>query len=199
VTVSIGGTLAPLLYVSNTQINAIVPYEVSGLISPSVIVSYLGQTSNGFALQGVVAAPGIFSQNNSGTGPGAILNQDYSVNGPNNPAARGSVVQVFMTGEGITTPVHITGKVNSNITSVSQLPVPLLPVSATIGTLPAGVTFAGEAPNFVSGVMQVNVQVPTTVQIPAGSSFVNASIIITLGVPPGVIYPTQTGITVAVK
>jgi len=38
--------------------------------------------------------------NQSGNGQGAILNQDNTVNGPGNPAATGSVIQIFATGEG---------------------------------------------------------------------------------------------------
>jgi uncharacterized protein (TIGR03437 family) len=188
VTVTIGGTPAPLLYVSSGQINAIVPYEVSGLLAPSLVVTYQGQSSNGYALQTVAAAPAIFTQNNSGSGLGAILNQNYTVNGPSQPASRGSTVQVFMTGEGLTTPTHVTGKVN-NVTNASQLPVPLLPVSATVGSVPAAVTFAAEAPDFVSGVMQVNVVIPTTVATG------NLPIVITLGTS----YSTSNAVMVSVQ
>ena len=52
VTVTFNGYLAPLIYVSATQINAIVPYEVAGLILPFVQVKYLGQTSNGYTRRG---------------------------------------------------------------------------------------------------------------------------------------------------
>jgi uncharacterized protein (TIGR03437 family) len=63
----------------------------------------------------------------------------------------------------------------NNVTSISQLPVPLLSVSASIGGQPAQVTFAAEAPGLVSGVMQVNVTVPATV----GSG--NQPIVISVG------------------
>jgi uncharacterized protein (TIGR03437 family) len=174
VTVTIGNTLAPLIYVSDKLVSAVVPYEIAGQVATSVVVKYNGQTSNSFSQQSSAVSPGIFTQNSSGSGPGAILNQDYSVNGPLHPAAKGSVVQVFMTGEGLTTPTHVTGRVN-NVTSISQLPVPLLSVSASIGGQPAQVTFAAEAPGLVSGVMQVNVTVPATV----GSG--NQPIVISVG------------------
>lgn len=187
VTVTIGGYAAPLVYASSGQINAIVPYQVAGQIAPSVVVKFLGQTSNGFGLTTTVAAPGIFTQNSQGTGPGAILNQNYSVNGPNSPAAKGSVVQVFMTGEGVTTPTAVTGKVN-NVTNPSQLPVPLLPVSAMVGGQPAQVVFAAEAPGTVSGVLQVNLVIPSNV--PSGAN----SIVISIGTTP-----SQSGVTVTVQ
>jgi uncharacterized protein (TIGR03437 family) len=187
VTVTIGGYPAPLIYVSSTQINAVVPYEVAGQISFGLVVKYLGQASNGFNVSGTVAMPGIFTQSASGSGPGAILNQDYSVNGPSRPAAKGSVIQVFMTGEGKTTPVAVTGKVN-NVTDASQLPVPLLSVSASVGGQPAQVVFAAEAPGLVSGVMQVNIIVPNTVASGA------QAIVINVGTTS-----SQTGVTVNVQ
>jgi uncharacterized protein (TIGR03437 family) len=191
VTVTIGGTLAPLVYVSSSQINAIVPYEVSGLIAPTIVVSYLGQSSNGYPLQTAVAAPAIYTQNQSGSGPGAILNQDYTLNGSSHPAAKGSIVQVFMTGEGTTSPTHVTGKVN-NVTSASQLPVPLLPVSALVGGQPALVTFAAEAPGLVSGVMQVNIQIPAT--LVTNGQPTAESIVISVGTSA-----TPNGVTVTVQ
>jgi uncharacterized protein (TIGR03437 family) len=51
-----------------------------------------------FQLSSVTTAPGLFTQNASGSGPGAILNQDNSLNGPGNRAAKGSIVQVYLTG-----------------------------------------------------------------------------------------------------
>jgi uncharacterized protein (TIGR03437 family) len=187
VSVTIGGYPAPLVYVSAGQINAIVPYEVAGQISPSVVVKYLGQTSNGFALLPTTAAPGIFTQSASGSGPGAILNQDYTVNGPSHPAARGTAVQIFMTGEGKTTPTAVTGLVN-NVSNASQLPVPLLPVSASVAGQPAQVLFAAEAPGFVSGIMQVNVLIPATA--PSGAQ----SIVVNVGTSP-----SQAGVTVNIQ
>ena len=39
--------------------------------------------------------PGIFTVNQSGTGPGAVLNSDYSANRAGNAAARGDYIMVF--------------------------------------------------------------------------------------------------------
>jgi len=51
------------------------------------------------------AVPGIYTQNQQGFGPGAILNQNgVTVNGLGTSAAKGSVVSVYMTGEGQTSP-----------------------------------------------------------------------------------------------
>jgi uncharacterized protein (TIGR03437 family) len=181
---------APLTYVSSIQINAVVPYELPSELTPYVQVTYMGQTSNILSLTAAATAPALFTSNGSGTGPGAILNQDNSYNGPANPAARGSTVVVYMTGEGQTTPSGVTGKVTTVSTSgVGPLtPAPLLLVSALIAGLPALVQFAGEAPGLVSGVLQVNVRVPANA--PTG----NVPITISIGTNS-----SQKGVTVSVQ
>ena len=101
-----------------------------------------------------VAAPGIFTLNGSGKGQGAVLNQDYLVNGPANPAARGSVVIIYATGIGATSPC-VDGQIYE-----SNFPQSTLPVVVGIGNIGAQVLYAGQAPFLVSGVAQINVVVP---------------------------------------
>jgi uncharacterized protein (TIGR03437 family) len=151
---------APLLYASATQINAIVPYEVAGRVQTNVTVLYLGNASNALTLGVVAANPGIFSLTETGNGPGAILNQDYSVNSASNPAAKGSFVSIYMTGEGVTSPPQATGSVTP---TALPLPLPKLPVVIDVGGIPLqaqSVYYAGEAPGLVAGVMQLTVVVP---------------------------------------
>jgi uncharacterized protein (TIGR03437 family) len=162
VTVSFSGHLAPLTYVSSTQINAVVPYEIAGNKAPFVEVTFAGQKSNEPSLPLTTTAPGIFTQNSSGTGPGLILSQNNQLNTQQNPAAVGSSIQIYVTGEGLTTPAQATGAVTPVNTSGSGplTPAPQLAVSVMIGNLPAKVDFAGEAPFFVAGVLQVNAEIP---------------------------------------
>ena len=193
VQVLFNGIPAPLTYVSSTQINAVVPYGIVGQFAPFAQVKYLNQSSNAFSLATAATSPGIFTQTGTGTGAGAILNQDSSTNGPNNPAAKGSVVVIYMTGEGSTTPAGITGKVTCSTCAIAQLPVPALPVTVTLidsnnTRYPANFIYAGEAPGFVSGVLQVDAIIPTTV--PSG----NLQIIV--GVGPNT---SRTGVTVSVQ
>ena len=153
------GTPAPLIYVSAAQINAVVPYEV-GNTNPLVQVSFMGKTSNALSLTTTSTNPALFTANGTGSGPAAILNQDNSYNGPDNPAPKGSYITVYLTGEGQTSPPGVTGQV----TTVSQVPPvtprPTLPVAVLINGQPASIAFYGEAPTFVSGVMQLNIQIP---------------------------------------
>ena len=114
VQVLFNGYPAPISYAGAGQVNAIVPYEIASLQSPTVWVKFLGQTSNTFALTASPTAPAIFTANRSGTGPAALVNAaDNSFNAPNNPAAKGSTVVFFVTGEGETSPASVTGQVTT--------------------------------------------------------------------------------------
>jgi uncharacterized protein (TIGR03437 family) len=188
VEVTFNGTLAPLTYVSATQINAVVPYEVQGLVNPYLQISFQGQTTSATTLTVASAAPAIFTANGSGTGPAAALNQDGSYNSPANPAPKGSYVVIYATGEGQTAPSGVTGKLTTLSAAPPLTPEPLLPVDVLIMGQPAFVSFYGEAPSLVSGVMQVNVQIPTNA--PSG----NLPIVLSVG---GNL--SQNGVTVSVR
>ena len=190
VQVTVAGYDCPMIYASAKQVSAVVPYEVGIYNTANVLVKFLGQGSNGILMNVATTVPGLFTYDSSGTGPGAILNSNLSVNTAANPATRGDVVVIYLTGEGQTSPGGVTGKVTTvDLTPGHPLtPAPLLPISVTIGSQPAQWTFAGEAPGFVSGVLQLNVVTPTN--IAAG----NQPIVVTIGGNP-----SQQGVTVALK
>ncbi len=153
------GAAAPLIYVSATQISAVVPYSVAGRLTTRMQVEYKGIVSNSLDIRVTDAAPGIFTLNISGSGPGAVVNQDgITVNSAARPAPRGSIVVLYATGEGQTTPAGVTGKVTP--ADGSGLAKPLLPVTVLIGGQQAEVLYAGSAPGFVAGALQVNARVP---------------------------------------
>lgn len=159
------GVPAPLLYASSGQVNAVAPYAVAGQATTELQLEYLGVLSNSITLPVAATAPGIFSVAGSGQGQGAILNaRDDTVNSAVNPAARGDWVSIFATGAGVTTPASIDGFVAS-----TPLPVPNAEVSVTMGGLPCQIQFAGAAPGLVSGVLQINAQVPSSLTPDAGA------------------------------
>jgi uncharacterized protein (TIGR03437 family) len=184
------GVPAPIIYAWANQTSVMVPYFVGRGPTTNMVIEYQGVQSASIALSVASSAPGIYSQNQSGSGPGAILNQDFSVNAAANPAAKNSVVAVYMTGEGTTSPASTDGAVAPiNGTGLFK---PLLGVTATVGGVPATVEYYGSAPGIVYGVMQVNVRIPATA--PSGA---NVPIVITVGNTT-----TQTGsaaITLAVQ
>jgi uncharacterized protein (TIGR03437 family) len=188
--VTFDGTPAPIIYVSANQTSVMVPFEVGGRPTTVLQVSYMGVKSAPLTYNVSSAVPGIYTQNSQGFGPGAILNQNNTVNGPSQPAAAGSYVAVYLTGTGNTSPAGSTGAViPSNGTGLKTI---ALPVTAAIGGLPANVAYKGSAPGDVEGVMQVNLQ------IPSGLATGAQPIVITLG-SGNTTYTTQTGVTVQVQ
>jgi uncharacterized protein (TIGR03437 family) len=150
VTVTIDDLPAPLLYVSPNQINLQIPYAAGA--GPAVI----GVTSNGLAggqqVQLVTASPGIFLES--------------SGNLAGNPALKpGDSFALYATGVGEVSPQLKSAWSPSAGTQLSALPKPLLPVSVTVGGVPAFVPFVGITPGLV-GTAQVNFTVPLSV--PAG-------------------------------
>jgi uncharacterized protein (TIGR03437 family) len=115
-------------------------------------------------------SPGLAAADESGSGQGAILNQDGSLNSAVNPAARGSIVSMFGTGEGAISPQLFSGYLNIS----TPYSAPMEPVTVTIGGLPAEIIYAGEAPFQPAGVFQINARIPATVA--PGNAPVSASI-----------------------
>jgi uncharacterized protein (TIGR03437 family) len=178
------GSPAPLLYVQSNQLSAVVPYEVAGKGTVQVEVEVQGQTSNPLVLPVADAAPGVFTMDSSGQGQAVVLNQDYSINSPSNPAPRSSIVSLYADGLGQTTPAGVTGSVTGGVLSraVAQ-------VSASINGVPSEVIYAGTAPGFVAGVFQVNIRVPESAepgsQVPLVLTAAGAS--------------SQSGVTLAIQ
>jgi uncharacterized protein (TIGR03437 family) len=185
------GVAAPLLYASDKQSSAVVPFEVSENPTVKVEIEYQGLRSEPLVLPVLAARPGIFTIDGSGSGRGTILNEDGSLNSPENPAAKGSVIAIFITGAGMTDPMVADGVILGDV-----LPKPLLPVSILFddpteqGTIsPAEVLSAGGVSQSVAGLFQVKLRVPTWV------GGVNAvSIYLQIGSEFA-----QTGVTVALR
>src|ERR1035438_797497 len=100
-----------MIYGSASQANVIVPYEVAAQAATTISLQFGGVTSAAWTIPVAPSAPGIFTLASNGLGPAAVLNQDNSVNSAANPAPRGSIVQIFATGEGETSPHGVTGSV----------------------------------------------------------------------------------------
>jgi len=178
------GVAAPIVYSSATQTSAIVPYSVAGKTTTSVTVEYQGTASNAVTLNVATASPAVFALDSSGTGPGAILNQDFSLNAATNAAARGTIVQIFATGEGATKPAGVDGQL-----AVVPLPAPTQTVTVKIGNIDAPVVYSGAAPGLVAGVIQINARVPATA--PLGAA---VPVVVRVGTTD-----SPAGITIAVK
>ena len=177
------GIPAPLLYSSAGQVSAVVPYEVTGS-QVSVTIQYQGRTTAAVSVPLAASAPAIFSLNASGTGQARAFNADGTPNSVANPAAAGSTVTIYATGEGETSPVAEDGQIDG-----PNPPQPVLPVAATVGGEAAAVLTAGGVSGQIAGLLMVQVQLPSAI---AASSA--APIQLQIG---GVTSPP--GVTIAVK
>jgi uncharacterized protein (TIGR03437 family) len=147
---------APILYAQSEQINAQVPWELAGQTAAQVHVEYNGVSTRTGMVMLRASAPALFPAQD-GAAQGAIINQDGSRNSVANPAPAGSVVSIFGTGGGATNPISVTG----GIAPLKPLATLVLPATVTIdNTVSADVQYAGVAPTLISGLFQINFQVP---------------------------------------
>jgi uncharacterized protein (TIGR03437 family) len=149
------GIPSAMIYTSQGQVNAVVPFETAGPTT-QVQVVYNGQTSASFGMAVAAATPGVFTSDGSGSGQAAVLNQDYSANSADNPAPQGTVLTLYAEGAGLMNPLPQNG----SVISADNLPQPQLPVNVTVNGQSATVLYAGGAPGLVAGVLQVNFQLP---------------------------------------
>jgi uncharacterized protein (TIGR03437 family) len=162
---------APLLFVSDTQITTVVPFAIAGRATTRMAIVYKTTPSAIVTLNVSDTAPGIFMDP---TGQATIVNNDGSTNGPAAPAVKGTVIVLYGTGEGISTPFPSDGQIAP--ADGSQPTTPVLPVSVSIGGIPAQVQSAGSTAGQVAGYLQVSVLVPD--DAPSGS---NVPVILTVG------------------
>jgi uncharacterized protein (TIGR03437 family) len=163
-------TPAPLLYVSEQQVNFQAPYEIAGSPQTNVTLTYSDVNGNSVSdtrtLPVVASNPVAFlSQPSTGNQTFPLtLNADGTVNSPTNPAAAGSVVTIFVDGLGLTSPTPVTGLVNTNPSTPLNLTLVVMPYC--VGTycnpvpVPAFVS-AGSLVGSISGVTQVQLRAPS--------------------------------------
>jgi sugar lactone lactonase YvrE len=130
VSLEINGTAVPLYLVSPTQLNAQLPFDMPPGPATAVVVSSAGRTPP-VSFTVAPAAPAIF----------AALFQP-------------GVITAYVTGLGAVSPAVPSGAA----APLDVLSTSVAPVTATVGGIPATVSFAGLAPGFV-GLGQVNILV----------------------------------------
>jgi uncharacterized protein (TIGR03437 family) len=189
--------LAPIIMLSNNQINAVVPFEVSAVVgtafsSVSVVVWDGAAFSNTFPLIVVGEDPGIFTLAGLGTGQGAILNYDaasgsYTINSTKNAAARGSTIVIYATGLGTLVATLADGVIAAASDKVTD------PVQVTIAGQPSVVSYAGAAGGSVAGLIQINAIIPPTISAGTAVSLAIA------GGTAATARQSQPGVTLAVQ
>jgi uncharacterized protein (TIGR03437 family) len=185
VSILFDGVAAPMVYVSKGQCSAVVPYLAALKPVVNVQVEYQDVRSDPFQVGVVPAAPALFTLNAQGSGQAAMQNQDgRTQNSAQAPAHAGEVVVLWATGEGVTDPPGVDGRLATNI-----LPKPTATCAAEVGGLAASIEYCGAAPLNMPGLFQVNARLDTAVA--AGDA-----------VPVRVIIggtPSQSGVTLVVR
>jgi uncharacterized protein (TIGR03437 family) len=147
------GVPAPLLYAQASQIDAQVPYTVSGNGATHMEVFYQAKSAGTLDLTVTSNVPAVFS---------TIVQQDGTYNSQTNPAPHGTFLIIYATGDGIEYGPDLAG-----LPAAAPYPSPVLPVTVTLAGMAAEVTYAGSAPGLV-GILQVNARVPGS-YVPSGA------------------------------
>jgi uncharacterized protein (TIGR03437 family) len=181
VSVTFNGIPAPLLFVSARQINAQVPWEISG--DADIVVTANGASTAAFHVMTAPIAPGVFNT----TGQATAFNSDGSIAGPggtilgllSHPASAGDTITVLANGLGPVTPSITDGQASGDVVRTAG------PTPVFIGGVACHVPFAGLSSSMV-GVNQLSVVVPSGVhgvvplQINAGGIVTTASVTIAI-------------------
>jgi uncharacterized protein (TIGR03437 family) len=174
--VTIAGEALPFFYVSSTQLNVQLPWNLPAGAN-NVTVSGGGATAAA-TFNVVPAAPGIFM---FGTNRAVAQNQDGTLNDVGNPAKAGTYVTVYLTGIGpLDNPVGL-----GDATPLQPLSRATTAAGATVGGMSAQIYFIGMTPLSV-GLAQADIQIPPTlapgtypIQVEMGTFLSNAPLITT--------------------
>jgi len=180
-TIYFGGIAAPVVYAWATQVAAVVPYGLTGTSAP-VVVQYQNQASTPTIVQVTASSPGLFTTNYTGQGQAVAANNDWTLNGPGNPAKAGSTIDFFITGAGAMTPAQADGTIGGAPASSVALPVSVTIAGQTVNAI------ATQVAGSVAGVIVVGAQIPSSV---AASNA--APVTVQVGTPS-----SQLGVTIAV-
>ena len=139
----------PMLFASSSQVTFVTRWNLKPPGPDPLQIEVNGDLANTVIFPIAESNPGIFSLDFSGAGQGAILNPDFSVNGPDNPSD--SFLIVFGTGGGRTDPICPDGE----LAPVDE-PLPRLKLTSTawVDGVAAEVLYAGSAPGLICGVNQ---------------------------------------------
>jgi uncharacterized protein (TIGR03437 family) len=153
--VDLGGIALPLSYVSDQQINAIVPYNLPVNTRLELVVQRGTQLTVPQFVTVAPAQPAVFTADGSGSGQGDIFDVNGFLVDRVHPARSGDTVVIYCAGlGGVDQPVSVTQPAPS-----SPLSNTVSPVTVTVGGKPAFTAFAGLTPGF-TGLYQINAVIP---------------------------------------
>src|SRR5215472_397831 len=157
--VSVGGTVtkAIMLFAVSSQVAAILP-SATPLGSGTLTLTFNGQASNSVPIHVVASTLGIFTRNQSGSGPGVLFNfnsqSDQPVNSLVTAAHPGQVLTLWGTGLGKVTGDEAGGPLPGNLS---------VPVDVFVGTKQVTPSYKGRS-GCCAGIDQVVFAVPDGVE-----------------------------------
>ncbi|MBV9396859.1 MAG: hypothetical protein JO062_02700 [Bryobacterales bacterium] len=166
--VTVNGIAAPLYYVSPTQINFVMPFEINNATLATVGVINNGTNSNTVTVYVAPTNPGVFSSYD-GLGTAAALHANFTPITASNSAHVGETISVFLTGLGTVTPTISDGALGSSdpnnlnkadVWNAGNLFAYFLDYTNG-ASQQATITYAGLAPGLLG--YQMNVTVPSGV------------------------------------
>jgi uncharacterized protein (TIGR03437 family) len=163
----LGNQPLPLVYVSPSQVNGIIPQNLPMNTAQQLSIRRGNTVSVPLSVTITSLQPGIFTAAQTGHGQGAILVAGTPLlAGPSaagsRPAQRGEYLEIYCTGLGAVQGANGEAPpADGQPASASGNPLyqTVAQATVTIGGVTAPVTFAGLSPGFVS-LYQVNVRVP---------------------------------------
>jgi uncharacterized protein (TIGR03437 family) len=165
--VLVAGQSLPLVFVSSTQINAMIPYNLPVNATSSMLVLHGPAVSLPVPISVLATQSGVFTRDGSGKGIGIIVavqkDGTQTLVDANTPVNAGDTLVIYATGLGDVEPRVIAG----SAAPLKPLSSTVTPVTVTIGQVSAPVGFAGLTPGF-TGLYQVNATVPSGV--PSGTA-----------------------------
>ncbi len=176
--VLINGHPAPIIFIGPGEIQIQIPYELQGANAAEMEVLWRGTPIGAANLTVATAAPGIYSLDGSGAGTALVIGEDGTINYELNPAGAGSMMTVFLTGEGLTTGQNQTG-----IPAVAGA-VPQLPFTVFLNDAQAQTLVIQEVPG-TSGLAAISFLLPdhlsggaTTLRIAAGGAVSQTNLVV---------------------
>jgi uncharacterized protein (TIGR03437 family) len=154
----IGAGTPPLIYVSEGQVNAIVPYNIPVNTSLPLLIQSQGALTVPVQVPVATAQPAVFTADGSGSGQGDIYSSSNIRADRSHPVKAGDAIVIYCTGLGAVTP-----PVPDGYPAPSKPPSRTAnPVTVTIGDIPVQAMFAGLAPGS-PGLYEVKAVVPARI------------------------------------
>ena len=112
VIVAFDGHPAPVIYAQSRQLNVLAPFSLDGKETTTVTVTCNGAALPAFTRPVRFSSAGLFRREPNVSAEASAVNQDGTLNSASNPAPAGSIIALWGTGFGPTTPACPTGGVN---------------------------------------------------------------------------------------